>query len=178
MLIRTNGTLKTAIYKKNIHNGVYLHWNSFAARTWKRGTFRTILIRSYKICSTVELLQNELKQELININGYPTWVFDQVDEECKAPINSYYENNVTTNNESISTTHRLILPYKGEQGQKIIKSLNNYVKRLLPQNHTTQHVYISRKLGSAFDIKDQTKLVHKHDLTYLVKCPENTCSET
>ena len=48
----------------------------------------------------------------------------------------------------------------------------------MPQNHTTQHVYISRKLDSAFNIKDQTKLVHKHDLTYLVKCPENTCSET
>ena len=78
----------------------------------------------------------------------------------------------------ISTTHRLILLYKGTNGQKIIKSLNNYVKRLLPQNHTAQHVYISRKLGSAFDIKDQRKLVHKHDLTSLVKCPENTSSET
>ena len=46
------------------------------------------------------------------------------------------------------------------------------------QNHAAQHVYVSRKLGSAFDIKDQTKLVHKHDLTYLVKRPRNTCSET
>ena len=120
----------------------------------------------------------QIEEEFININGYPKWVFDQVNEECKAPRNADYGNNVTANNESISTTHRLILPYKGEQGQKIIKSLNNYVKRLLPQNHTTQHVYISRKLGSAFDIKDQTKLVHKHDLTYLVKCPKNTYSET
>ena len=77
----------------------------------------------------------------------------------------------------INTNHRLILPYKGTNGQKIIKLLNNYVKRLLPQNHTAQHVYISRKLGSAFDIKDQTKLVHKHDLTYLVKCPESKRSE-
>ena len=51
------------------------------------------------------------------------------------------------------TTHRLILPYKGEQGQKILKSLHNYVKRLLPKNHTAQHVYIIRKLGSVFDIK-------------------------
>ena len=101
-----------------------------------------------------------------------------MNEECKAPRNADYDNNVTANNESISTTHGLILPYKGEQGQKIIKSFNNYVKRLLPQNHTVQHVYISRKLGSAFDIKDQTKLVHKHDLTYLLKCPKNTCSET
>ena len=105
-------------------------------------------------------------------------VFDQLNEECKVPKNADYDKNITANNESISTTNRLILPYKGEQGQKIIKSLDNYVKRYLPQNHTAQYVYISRKLGSAFDIKDQTKLEHKHDLTYLVKCPENTCSET
>ena len=98
-------------------------------------------------------------------------------EERKLPRNADYDNNVTTNNESISTTYRLILPYMGEQGQKIITSVNNYVKKLLPQNYAAQRVYKSRKL-SAFDIKDQTKLEHKHDLTYLVKCPESRCSET
>ena len=41
-----------------------------------------------------------------------------------------------------------------EQGHKIIKSLNDYVKRLLSQNHTSQHAYKSRKLGSGFEIKD------------------------
>ena len=42
---------------------------------------------------------------------------------------------------------------------------------------TIQHntLYVSRTLRSAFD---QTKLEHKHVLTYLVKCPKNTCSET
>ena len=101
-----------------------------------------------------------------------------MNEECKARRNADYGNKVTANNERVSTTHRLILSYKGEQGQRIIKSINNYVKRLLPKNHTAQHNYISKKLGSAFDIKDRKKLVHKHDLTYLLKCPENTCSET
>ena len=52
----------------------------------------------------------------------------------------------------------------------IITNYKLYIRKL--------HVYTSRKLGSVFNIKDQTKLVHKHDLTYLVKCPENTCSET
>ena len=89
-----------------------------------------------------------------------------MNEECKVPRNADYDNNVTANNESISKTHRLILPYKGEQGQKIIKSVNNYVKRLLPQNHTAQHVQKSRKLDSAFDIKDKTKLEHEHDLIF------------
>ena len=84
MLIRTNDTLQTTIYRKSTHNGLVLHWNSFALRTWKHGTLRTILIRAYKICSTKELLQNELKQneeEFIKINRYPKWVFDQVKEK-------------------------------------------------------------------------------------------------
>ena len=95
-----------------------------------------------------------------------------MNEERKRPRNADYDNNDTTNNESISTTHRLILPYKGEQGQKIIKSVNNYVKKLLPQNHAIQHVY-----NWSLDIKGQTKLEHKHDLTYVIKCLENRCSE-
>ena len=99
-------------------------------------------------------------------------------EECKVPKNPDYDSNVAANNESICTAHRLILPYKGKQEQKIIKPVNSYVKRLLPQNRTAQHARKSRKLDSALDIKDQTKLEHKHDLPYLVKCPENTCSET
>ena len=77
MLIRTNDTWQTTIYRKGTPNGVYLHWNTFAPRTWKRVTLRTILIRAYKIWSTEELLQNQLKQieqEFININGYPKWV--------------------------------------------------------------------------------------------------------
>ena len=146
MLIRTNDSLKTTIYRKSTHNGVYLQWNSFAPRTWNRGTLQEILIRAYKIWSTKELLQNELKQiegEFIKLNGYPKWIFDQVNEECKLPKNVNYDSNVTTNSKSISLTHTLIIPYKREQEQKMIKSVNNYFKKLLPQNHAVQHVYKS-----------------------------------
>ena len=48
MLIRTNDTLQTTIYRKSTLNGVYLHWNCFAPTTWKRGTLWTILIQTYK----------------------------------------------------------------------------------------------------------------------------------
>ena len=118
---------------------MFLHWNSFVPRTRKRGTLWAILIRTYIICSTKEPLQNKLKQienKFIKINGYPKWVFNQVDEKCRLPRNPDYGNNVTTNNVSISTTQILILPYKAEQGQKIIKSVNNFIKRLLPKDHS------------------------------------------
>ena len=73
--------------------------------------------------------------------------------------------------------HRSQLNRTCEKGEKLIKSLNKHVKKVLPENHLSQHACCSKKLGSFFNIKDQTKLEHNNDLTYLVKCPEKTCSE-
>ena len=85
-------------------------------------------------------------------------MFDKINEECKLSGNL----NITTNNKSNSnditnTTHMLVLPYKGDRGQRIIKSINKAVKKILPQNHVTQNVYKSKKLGSYFNIKDSMK---------------------
>ena len=86
LLIRKNDTLETTIYRKSTNNGVYLHWDSFAPKNWKHSTLRSILTRAYKICSTKELLDEELKRierEFIEIDGYPKWIVNQLKEECK-----------------------------------------------------------------------------------------------
>ena len=86
LLIRKNDPLETTIYRKSTNNGVYLHWDSFAPKNWKRSTLRSILTRAYKICSTKELLDEELKRierEFIEIDGYPKWIVNQLKEECK-----------------------------------------------------------------------------------------------
>ena len=62
LLIRKNDTLETTIYRKSTNNGVYLHWNSFAPKNWKRSTLRSILARAYKICSTKELFDEEFNR--------------------------------------------------------------------------------------------------------------------
>ena len=72
----------------------------------------------------------------------------------------------------------LVLPFKSERGQRIIKSINKTVKKILPQNRVTQNVYKSKELGSDFNIKDSTKLEHQHDLTYFTQCPGVNCNET
>ena len=100
-------------------------------------------------------------------------------EECKL-VNEQYHLNIETNIDSntvATTTHMLVLPYKGEKGEKLVNSLNKHVKRVLPENHISRHAHRSKKSESFFNIKDQTKLEHNNDLTYLVKCPEKTCSE-
>ena len=62
----------------------------------------------------------------------------KINEECKS--SGYH--NITTNNKSninndiTNITHMLVLTYKGETEQRIIKLINKAVKKILPQNHT------------------------------------------
>ena len=86
----------------------------------------------------------------------------------------------TINTETISTNqlgtlganndklHSLI-PYAGPKGKNIIKSMNNNIQRILPNNVKTRITHTSRKLGM-FQIKDLTKNQHEHDLIYYSKC--------
>ena len=88
--------------------------------------------------------------------------------------------NETINTENISTNqldiieanndklHSLILPYAGPKGNNIIKSINNNIQQILPNNVKTRNTYTGRKLRAKFQIKDLTKNQHEHDLI----CPE------
>ena len=71
LIIRKNDTLE-AIYRKSSNNAVYLYWDLCAPKNWKRSTLRSILTRTYKVCSTQEPPDEELKRierELTEING-------------------------------------------------------------------------------------------------------------
>ena len=58
-----------------------------------------------------------------------------------------------------------------------MKSLNNNLVNVLPEGHTTKIVYSGKKLGSYFNIKNQTKMQHQNGLIYYTECPENECME-
>ena len=131
--------------------------------------------------TTKELLDEELKRiarEFIEVIGDPEWIVNQLKEECKLVNEQDYRNIETNidNNIVTTTNHMLVLPYKGEKGEKLIV-IKQACQKVLPENHLSRYAYSSKRLGSFLNIKDQTKLEHNNDLTYLVKCPERSCSE-
>ena len=80
LITRNNNTLKTSVYRKKTHNGVYLYLKFFAPPAWKRSTLRPIVTRVYN-CSTEKYLEAELikiKHEFTQINGYPKWISDKI----------------------------------------------------------------------------------------------------
>ena len=67
--------------------------------------------------------------------------------------------------------------YTGPKANTIIKTMNNNLKRFLPNNVKKRVTYASKKLGTKIQIKNKTKDQHKLDLVYYSKCPEPTCNE-
>ena len=134
------------------------------------------------ICSNQSLVEKELKHLKNTFHkkiGYPLWMINQVMERVKETINieiisTNQLGTLEANNDKLNS---LILPYGGPKGTNIIKSMNNNIKRILPNNVKTRITYNGRKLGSKFQIKDLTKNQHQHDLIYFSTCTEPNCDK-
>ena len=127
----------------------------------------------YDICSTEKYLKEELnyiKTVFEHQNKYPSWVIDkvikQVQQAQKVPTNTANEN------ENDKKIHRLLLPYQGDAGCNIIKSINKCINKLLPNNTKIEVMFKNTKLSSCFNIKDKIDFEHNHDLIYHMKCSE------
>ena len=59
--------------------------------------------------------------------------------------------------------HLLVLSCQGQKGDFIIKPMKKRLKTLLPDNI---------KKDVAFQGKDKTEFLHKHDLVYHAECPK------
>ena len=112
--------------------------------TWKRSTLRTLIKRAYLICSSEKHLVDELKRlkyVFEKHNNFPKWVIYQLLSEVQwedANIRRLIQDN---QNEVNKTPHLLVLSYAGSKGEKIIKSMKNSLKYVLPEKVTTRVTY-------------------------------------
>ena len=184
LLIKNANKIDTTFYRKPTNADISLNWNTYAPTTWKRGTVRTIMSRTCTICSSERYLNEEIKHtELIfeKVNNYPKYVITQL--KCEAKVK--HRQNMNIERSTINQTaqneqdkHNLVvLPYAGNKGENILKSMTKLSTRVLPCNAKTCAAYSGTKLSSKSQLKDQTKKDHQHDLVYYERCPEEQCTE-
>ena len=175
LLIRSNSLISTKVYRKNTNTDIYINWKSFAPNNWKWEKLKTLVTRVFNICSTDEYLKEEL--ELIRKifhrrNNYPLWVINKVIDDAKKIPSANGKDSI--NNEKI---RRVMLPYQGDKGSNLLKSMKRYVSKLLPEHTKLEITFTGKKLNSCFSIKDKTKFEHQHDLVYYVNCTESSCRD-
>ena len=141
LLIKNANKIDTTVHRKPTDTDVYLNWNTHAPTTWKRRTLRTTHSRAYTICTSETYLNEEInyiERTFEKANNYSNYVITQLKREAKLKHtqNMNIERsaiNQTTQNEQ-DKRHLLVLPYAGNKGEKILKSMNKFSSRVLPSN--------------------------------------------
>ena len=125
------------VYRKPTNRDTYIHWNSFASIQWKHSILKILVYRLYLRCSNDHYLTLELKYlwKVFKLyNNYPHWFITQVLNDANRIFNQQQEiivtNEATIAEESISKKQIMKLPYAGEKGCSIIKSLKKHPNRL------------------------------------------------
>ena len=101
-------------------------------------------------------------------NNYPIWVI-------KKFYRKYHQQQITE--AAAGKHHFLLLPYKGEKGEHLIKSMKRRISKLLPPEIKTQVAYTGKILSTCVNVKDQSKFDRQHDVVYYADCPNETCRE-
>ena len=150
-----------------------------------RKLFSGIIKRAYEICSTEDALKMELsyiKKVFIEINGYPPHLVTSLLRKVKEATNSEPnpEASPEDTNESPAQSKLLVMkvPYAGKQGENIVKSLKNTLKRNLPGDLECQIVQTGTKFSTRFNIKDKVDQKHLSDFIYRRKCKNKKCKDS
>ena len=128
---------------------------------------------------------NNLQTELDHLrivfsekNSYPKQVTNQIiDDEVEKEQHSNAQRedeNMGAEQDDIEHIH-LNLPYGGKNGQNLMRKLQRNVEKGLKGKVKLRTTYTPCKLGSRFPVKDKTKLVHRHNVTYHIRCANKKC---
>ena len=171
---KSDGSFDTSVYRKKTDSSIYMNWNSFATRNWKIGTLKGLFRRAFLICSTKEALETELKylkHVFVKINGYPSRVVNNTLHDTRSKLKK--ESSLVrapvlppVANSQPTETPYICLPYKGPEGEGIIRKFRNYLNGVLPDQIKPRFIYKGTKLGSFFSVKDKVDATHQTNLVY------------
>ena len=111
------------------------------------------------------------------MNGYPSRVVNKTLYDVRSKWNRETTLNNVTNIANVATDPMdnnvepvgnayICLPYKGYEGENIVKRFRKGLKNILPNNIKPIFIYKGTKLDSFFKVKDEIDVAHETDLIY------------
>ena len=84
---------------------------------------------------------------------------------------------INENENGVTSKQTFVLPYAGENGCSIVRSLEKQLKRSLLNNVKSNIIFVGTKLSSNFNTKDPVPFNEKHDVIYRSVCATESCNE-
>ena len=171
----TDGTLETTVYRKPTFSGLYMKWDSFVPKEFKRALVNGLLSRAWKICSNYSLLHKEIDYlgSVLISNGYPKTFLD-------SQINRFLLRKFAPQvKETVFGPEKkpvmLCLPYCGTDSLKLKRQLIRTFSAVAPWINLRIIFKPVFKLGCLSRLKSQLPTLSMSKVVYKVSCHD--CDE-
>ena len=165
-----DGSITTSVYRKPSFTGLYLRWDSFVPKPFKRGLINCLLYRAWRISSSYEIFHKEVQfvRTMLLSNGYPASFID-------ACVNKFVSGRVSQTLPKYGPAKKQIfisLPFCGTSSIKIKRQLKRTFNSVFPWIDLLVVFKPAFKLSSLCKLKDVLPLKSRSHVVYRVDCSE------
>jgi hypothetical protein len=166
LISRSNGKLKTQVYRKPTHSNRYLNFHSYHCLENKKSVIRTLTHRAYTHSSDEHSMKNELKyiNTVLENNDYPKKVVNNTIEQTLEKIK---QREVSSDEQKIPFDFSKVIsiPYINGVSDQIKRLLNKYDFKVVFKKGTS-----NRSLLTNYRTNELTE---NHNVVYNIHC--NDC---
>jgi hypothetical protein len=171
----SDGTLSTSVYRKPQFTGLYLRWDSFVPKQYKKGLVNCLIYRAWRICSCLDNFYSEvdfIKSILVN-NGYPQnfilsvvrkFMHSKFSSDIKEPVYGPEKKPIYIN-----------LPFCGTNSLKIGRQLKRMLGKVVPWTKLILIFKPINKLNCLSQLKSPYNVLSLSNVIYRINCSD--CDE-
>ena len=172
-ITRNGNKLATSIHRKKTFSGVYLNYDSYLPRDYKRGLISTLLYRAYTLCSDYDIIHQEIckLKTIWQKNNFPLSFIDRC---VKIFLDKLFVKRNIPKLASNKKEVMICLLFLGKISIQVKKKLRQ-IFREVGQNIHPRIIFKSpNRLRNSFSFKD--KLPQNLDSMLLYKFTCDTCN--
>ena len=169
----TDGSIVTSIYRKPTFSGLYMKWDSFVPKSYKKGLVNCLVFRAWKLCSSYVLFHSEILfvKELLMSNGYPANFIDSIVHRF---LSKQFSN---TDVMQPYGPHKrrvyLFLPYVGELAtNKFARQIRRLIAKIAPCVELRLVFRAAQKLSCLTRLKSKLNVLSRSGVVYQISCSQ------
>ena len=169
----TDGSIVTSIYRKPTFSGLYMKWDSFVPKSYKKGLVNCLVFRAWKLCSSYVLFHSEILfvKELLMSNGYPANFIDSIVHRF---LSKQFSN---TDVIQPYGPHKrgvyLCLPYVGELAtNKFARQIRRLIAKIAPCVELRLVFRAAQKLSCLTRLKSKLNVLSRSGVVYQISCTQ------
>ena len=173
-ITRSGGQLTTSIHRKKTFSGVYVNYNSFLPRDYKRGLISTLLHRAYTICSDYNKLHQEIGRlkTIWQKNSFPLSFIDRC---IKKFLDKLFVKRNTSKPASTKKEVLICTEFLGKVSLQMKKKLQQIFRECGKGLHLRIVFKSPNRLRNGFSFKDSLSVNMDSFLLYKYTCDTCNC---